>query len=212
MVLQYTVFPVCVFSIKNTVILEYVFQSLMYYGILCKPIYTTKKTSSVQIQGIANVKKFMDLIENNSCSFYGLKYIDFIYFTFLYEIIKNNKHNTADGRKQIIDIKYHVHSLTMPHFSWNKQDAYNFYGNILKSGTSLAREIWEIIHNFPVNSCLFTAQNYIQIAHEKYSRFHDTMVQQIRKNSFRINENFVTGVFQGDASVSVYIPVRKNSI
>lgn len=53
----------------------------------------------------------------------------------VYEIIHNNLHNTISGRNQIIDIKYHLHTLAFLNES-NK-----FIVDLKKNAYTLSRTI-----------------------------------------------------------------------
>lgn len=205
MTLNYRVFPVAIFWSVDKNILEKIFNTLKYLNIPCKNKHEKTRTPSVQIQGILNVKKFLDLITSNQKCFYSMKYIDFLYMFFLYDIIDNNKHNTVEGRKQIIDLKYHLHTLC---FLDNSNKYMLINPEELKS-TTLSREVWEIRHGFPVGSSLLCAQKYVQDAHKKYYCHIESLLKQIQNNTLCLSENFVTGAFEGDGSVGVSIRTTK---
>jgi hypothetical protein len=201
MTLKYRVFPVAIFWSVDKNILERIFNTLKYLNIPCKNKLEKTTTPSVQIQGVLNVKKFLDLITSNQKRFYSIKYMNFLYMFFLYDIIDNKKHNTGEGRKQIIDLKYHLHTLCF----LDKSNKYMLINPEELKSTTLSTEVWETRHGFPVNSSLLCAQKYVQQAHKKYYCHTDSLSKQIQNKTLCLNENFVTGVFEGDGSVGVSI-------
>ena len=208
MTLKYRVFPVAIFWSVDKNILERIFNTLKYLNIPCKNKLEKTlsgcfavRTPSVQIQGVLNVKKFLDLITSNQKRFYSIKYIDFLYMCFLCDIIDNKKHNTVEGRKQIIDLKYHLHTKCF----LDKSNKYMLINPEELKSTTLSREVWETRHGFPVNSSLLCAQKYVQEAHKKYYCHTDSLSKQIQNKTLCLNENFVTGIFDGDGCVSVKI-------
>lgn len=62
----------------------------------------------------------------------------------------------------------------------------------------------------PVNSSIFAAQKYVFYAHKKYYVYEKSILQKMKFNKLHINKNYITGVFEGDGSLSVNIRKYKN--
>jgi len=76
----------------------------------------------------------------------------------IYSIIEENRHNSSDGRLEIIDLKFHMHTYSLA-------DAYK-----KKQSKSLSRMEWERRHKQVVGSSIGKAQKFLQQMYVDYKQ------------------------------------------
>jgi LAGLIDADG endonuclease/LAGLIDADG-like domain len=151
------------------------------------------------VTGINNVRKLLYLLLKSPVGLTGSKRHDLLIFKLFFErLVDQNLHNTANGRAQIIDLKYNLHG--------------NEYGtpDYICSPSSLTREVWEARHEMPVGSTIGACKDFLKEKWRLYNEWHNELSISINSSDFFSKhqlewKRYAQGVVDGDGSFSVSI-------
>lgn len=119
MTLGYGLLPTVVFSQKHPHILDQVRHFLLDHQIPTRFEVGIGRASNLRIEGLVGVKKFVTLLAEYPL--YSSKRIDLFILRAVYLIVEEGRHNSPDGRLEIIDLKFHMHSFSVSEASKKKQ-------------------------------------------------------------------------------------------
>lgn len=193
MPIRYRIFPVATFSQKDVLMLNAVGKTLTKYNITWKIEHNNTRASNLLIQGLENVRKFVNILDNLETKMYGLKFFDLCIMKRLYCIVDENRHNTVEGRQEVIDLKFSLHT---------GKDEYQTDTN-----GRLARHIWEERHGIVVGSSIGTA-----IKTEIFKQYEDHIAKTklaMENSQLTLNPSYISGLIEGDGSLSSLI-LRRN--
>nr|YP_009710007.1 putative LAGLIDADG homing endonuclease [Coleochaete scutata]QFU80112.1 putative LAGLIDADG homing endonuclease [Coleochaete scutata] len=193
MPIGYRILPVAAFSQKNILTLNAVGETLTQYNIVWRIQYQNYRGSEIKIEGLENVRKFVNLLDNLETKMYGLKFFDLCIMKQLYFVIDENKHNTVEGRQQVIDLKFSLH--TGP-FEYQAE-----------ANGRLGRDIWEERHGIVVGSSIGTARKT-----EIYKQYEEHIKKTklaMKKSQLQLNPSYISGLIEGDGCLCSFI-IRQN--
>jgi uncharacterized protein (DUF1919 family) len=191
MTLGYRLLPTVVFSQKHTQILDGVRDLLMAHQIPTRFEVGKGRASNLRIEGLISVKKFITLLAEYPL--YSSKWIDLFIMRAVYSIIEENRHNSPDGRLQIIDLKFHMHSFSLEDASKKKQSK------------SLSRKEWELRHKQPVGSSTGKAQKVLEKMYVDYQKHVLETQVAIGAQRLQIRGDYISGLIDGDGWISFHI-------
>jgi hypothetical protein len=127
-------------------------------------LITSGRASNLIISGINEVRKFLDLFNKAEARMHGIQWVDLHIMRAVLSIIEENRHNSLEGRLEIIDLKFHMHVDS-------EEEAAKRIGG-------LSRVSWEKRHKSVPGSSYKKAISTIKLIYENYKRHQQSWADQ----------------------------------